>query len=174
MKWVKQTGFTIVELLIVIVVIAILAAITIVAYNGIQNRAYDSAIQSDLSTLAKKIQMRALDNNDSYPSNDTQLEAIDFTASQANYYTASNNEGNLTVCVIPSGTTARFSIAAKSKSGTVFVYNSGQGFAAYPTGSTYNGAHGTVCPALGYSGYASSQGYHGSSWGTPGWKAWTQ
>ena len=31
-------GFTIVELLIVIVVIAILAAITIVAYNGIQTR----------------------------------------------------------------------------------------------------------------------------------------
>ena len=34
-----QPGFTIVELLIVIVVIAILAAITIVAYNGIQQRA---------------------------------------------------------------------------------------------------------------------------------------
>jgi prepilin-type N-terminal cleavage/methylation domain-containing protein len=32
----KQRGFTIVELLIVIVVIGILAAITIVAYNGIQ------------------------------------------------------------------------------------------------------------------------------------------
>lgn len=35
----KRHGFTIVELLIVIVVIAILAAITIVAYNGIQSRA---------------------------------------------------------------------------------------------------------------------------------------
>lgn len=35
----KQTGFTIVELLIVIVVIGILAAITIVVYNGIQQRA---------------------------------------------------------------------------------------------------------------------------------------
>ena len=38
--WAKQkSGFTIVELLIVIVVIAILAGITIVAYNGIQQRA---------------------------------------------------------------------------------------------------------------------------------------
>lgn len=35
----SRSGFTIVELLIVIVVIAILAAITIVAYNGIQQRA---------------------------------------------------------------------------------------------------------------------------------------
>jgi prepilin-type N-terminal cleavage/methylation domain-containing protein len=39
----KQTGFTIVELLIVIVVIGILAAITIVAFNGIQARANNAA-----------------------------------------------------------------------------------------------------------------------------------
>ena len=51
MKTSKQ-GFTIVELLIVIVVIAILAAITIVAYNGIQNRAKASSAQE----LAAQIQ----------------------------------------------------------------------------------------------------------------------
>ena len=39
-----RSGFTIVELLIVIVVIGILAAITIVAFNGIQQRAQNSAI----------------------------------------------------------------------------------------------------------------------------------
>ena len=53
-KQTKSRGFTIVELLIVIVVIAILAAITIVAYNGIQNRARASASQSAANTLAKK------------------------------------------------------------------------------------------------------------------------
>lgn len=41
----NKNGFTIVELLIVIVVIGILAAITIVAYNGIQNRAQDTKIK---------------------------------------------------------------------------------------------------------------------------------
>lgn len=62
----KQTGFTIVELLIVIVIIGILAAITIVAYNGVQQRAKESALRSDLALAAKKM---AADNvlNGSYP-----------------------------------------------------------------------------------------------------------
>ncbi len=52
----KQRGFTIVELLIVIVVIAILAAITIVAYNGIQNRAKTTSAQAAASNVQKKIE----------------------------------------------------------------------------------------------------------------------
>ena len=50
--WAKQTGFTIVELLIVIVVVAVLAAITIVAFNGIQRRTAETAIKSDLRNAA--------------------------------------------------------------------------------------------------------------------------
>lgn len=51
----KQKGFTIVELLIVIVVIAILAAITVVAYNGIQNRAKAVKTQSNAREVANKM-----------------------------------------------------------------------------------------------------------------------
>lgn len=62
----KQHGFTIVELLIVIVVIAILAAISIVAYNGIQGRARDSKRHSDLASVMKALEMYHADNG-GYP-----------------------------------------------------------------------------------------------------------
>lgn len=62
--WAKQkrTGFTIVELLIVIVVIAILAAITIVAYNGIQQRARASTASNALAQAKKKLALYQVDN----------------------------------------------------------------------------------------------------------------
>jgi prepilin-type N-terminal cleavage/methylation domain-containing protein len=61
-KRLRDAGFTIVELLIVIVVIAILVAIVIVAYNGVQARASDSKRQTDIATIAKKLELFYVDN----------------------------------------------------------------------------------------------------------------
>ena len=58
----KQRGFTIVELLIVIVVIALLAAITIVAFNGIQKRGSDSQRKSDIAAITKALELYYIDN----------------------------------------------------------------------------------------------------------------
>jgi len=59
----KQTGFTIVELLIVIVVIGILAAIVIVAFNGVQTRAKVQQANSDLNALTKAIEAARINQN---------------------------------------------------------------------------------------------------------------
>ena len=61
-----RRGFTIVELLIVIVVIGILAGIVIVAYNGIQQKAHVAALQSDLSNAASTLEIANAQNN-AYP-----------------------------------------------------------------------------------------------------------
>jgi prepilin-type N-terminal cleavage/methylation domain-containing protein len=53
--WAQQKGFTIVELLIVIVVIGILAAIVIVAYQGVQAKAQQAKMDHDIVELVKAI-----------------------------------------------------------------------------------------------------------------------
>lgn len=47
----KQEGFTIVELLIVIVVIGILAALVITTFTGIQQRARDTERETDIKAM---------------------------------------------------------------------------------------------------------------------------
>ena len=62
----KQFGFTIVELLVVIVVIGILAAITIVSYGGVTNKANIASLQSDLTNTSQQLKLFQIDNS-SYP-----------------------------------------------------------------------------------------------------------
>lgn len=62
----STNGFTIVELLIVVVVIAILAAITIVSYNGITEKSRYAAMRSDLQSINKAILMYHAENG-TYP-----------------------------------------------------------------------------------------------------------
>ena len=62
-----SSAFTIVELLIVIVVIAILAAITIISYAGITNRARETSLKSDLQNTSTKLKLAQIDTG-SYPS----------------------------------------------------------------------------------------------------------
>ncbi|OYX41609.1 hypothetical protein B7Y94_04780 [Candidatus Saccharibacteria bacterium 32-49-12] len=58
----KSDGFTIVELLMVIVVIGILAAISVVAYNGVAAKARDSQRAQDIKTIAKALEVYYIDN----------------------------------------------------------------------------------------------------------------
>lgn len=62
----KNYGFTIIELLIVIVVVAIVAGISVVAYRGFQARAQESSISSSLAQAKKKLELYKVDHG-SYP-----------------------------------------------------------------------------------------------------------
>ena len=59
-------GFTIVELLIVIVVLGILATITVVAFSGVQQRARQSKLLSDIAIIKKEMEVYKSRNGD-YP-----------------------------------------------------------------------------------------------------------
>lgn len=91
----KQAGFTIVELLVVIVIIGILAAITIVAYNGIQNRARTSAAQS-LAAQANKKVMAYQASEGSYPGDLATAGVTDTTDLQ---YGVNNSSSPATYCL---------------------------------------------------------------------------
>ena len=58
-KYKHVTGFTIVELLIVIVIIGVLAAITVVAYNGIQDRTANTTRIAEIKEWQKLFNMYA-------------------------------------------------------------------------------------------------------------------
>lgn len=95
-----SAGFTLVELLIVVVVIAILAAITIVAYNGVKTKANAAVLQSDLSRSATTIGLAAVDNNSTYPA--SQVSA-NLTATPGDTLTYNVSGDGLTYCLQAAG-----------------------------------------------------------------------
>lgn len=93
-----SSAFTIVELLVVIVVIGILAAITVMSYTGISNRAVASSMQSDLSNSSNQLKSyqaingsypTALNNN--CPSTPVPDTTLCLKASPNNTYTYTSN-----------------------------------------------------------------------------------
>lgn len=92
----KQTGFTIAELLIVVVVIAILATISIVAYRGIQERARTSALASSLTQAAKKLSLWQVDSLGQYP---TSLVDIGITDTDTIVYQYTPDSGASSYCL---------------------------------------------------------------------------
>ena len=122
----QQRGFTIVELLIVIVIIGILAALAIAAYNGIQNRAYDTTIRTDLSNVGKKIKAHIIQNG-AAPKGSSQLAALDIKIGK-NAYSRGFNNGtawyNFLYCWPNAANPEDFALIAQSKSGNTFEYNS--------------------------------------------------
>jgi prepilin-type N-terminal cleavage/methylation domain-containing protein len=129
----RSRGFTIVELLIVIVVIAILAAISIVAYNGIQNRAQEASIDAMLTQTAKKIALYKAEQ-DSYPA--SLADAGIQETSDATYdYSASGNGYCVSIAL---GELTRF-VSSSQQSPTTGSCEAALSKWTYTGGITYDG-----------------------------------
>lgn len=160
----QQSGFTIVELLIVIVVIAILAAIGIVAYTGVQNRAHDSAVQQDLRQLGQQIELyRAA--NPALPTtgamNSGQIEDASIQLTKGSYsegFISNGNGHNVAYCRNNGQNT--FALVAWSRSDTGYAYINGsvQEFDYTPA------AVATTCPRAEVSGGERTWLYAGGNW----------
>ena len=75
MKYKANAGFTLIEILVVVVIIGILGAIIVPNLLGRPNQARITAAQSDLRSLSNALDIYRLDNFQ-YPSTDQGLEAL--------------------------------------------------------------------------------------------------
>lgn len=155
-----QKGFTIVEIIVVVVVIGILASIVIVGYNGIQNNAYDTAVRSDLEGAASQFEAyRTQQSNidQEFPYNTTHLNTLRVRADKSSYNTSL--AVNFVYCT--NATRQEFALAAASKSGAIFLMTE-DGFRT--TSLTASNFTSTLCSTLGLT--LVSSGYASSAWQT--------
>lgn len=142
-----QEGFTIVELLIVIVVIGILAAITLVSYNGITSQAKEVAVETAAKDAYKKVALYPVTHGEEYPP-DLDTAGVDSTSNVVYQYSVDNGGAPKTFCV-----TAAIDSISYYVSNTSSVPTSGACPAHTVGGGIIDGAYiqivtGTNCPTV--------------------------
>lgn len=176
---VKQQGFTIIELLIVVIVIAIISTIVVVSYTAVVNNGHDTAVTADLKKLADKITLEALDTG-SIPDagaslvggvatgDSTLLSGISVALAKESYETS---HSNVYYCVGDINGTEEFAVLARSTSGKSFAYRSDQG--AVEITSINVGESGSPVTNCGAVGITEPLGWsYGYNATTDTWYAW--
>ena len=127
----NNKGFTLVEILIVVIILGILAAIVIPQFTAASSDARNSALTSDLQTLRSQLQLYKIQHNDSYPS-DLGSVGTDATKFVAQLTSKTNADGTTsgtptlgpylqkmpTNAFVTSGTSIKIGTAAVAGDGT--------------------------------------------------------
>ena len=164
----KNGGFTIVELLIVIVIIGILAALIIVAYNGIQQRSKDTAIQVDIKNFQNKMAQFNADY-DRYPLPADLSSSLGIRLNK-NLYLAGNNN-NWYYCVTSDQSRYVVGVAVdSSRNGYIYDSETGKQVISGPSPGVWQV---TTCPPVIYGSPPTYQST-GCSWSasTCNWAVW--
>src|SRR5215210_3971461 len=122
----SESGFTLVELLVVMLILGLLAAIAIPAFFNQRTKAQDAEAKSTVKTAQTAMETYATDNNGSYSAADRgKLKTIEPTLSSAS--TGSNALTTLTVA------SNAYTLTVTSASGNTFtIARAADGSLTYP------------------------------------------
>ena len=154
----KQLGFTIVELLIVIIVIAILATLVITAYNGVQTKAKNTKTVVAVEAWVKAINLyhadtgnwpvnSCLGDSDTYDGDGICYDAAAWTV-KASF--VSSLRPYIGTGTLPSPDTTNVNTSSLPRRGALYMYTSGEARIYFMQSSV------SSCPQIGGLAYISS------------------
>jgi prepilin-type N-terminal cleavage/methylation domain-containing protein len=166
----EYSAFTIIELLVVIVVIGILAAITLIAYNGMISKATVASLSSDLDNASKQLKLAQITNSvypttiDCSQSDSSTNKCLKSSNGTTYQYVFNNSDTAPGFCVTATNGTTTYKITEKTTPsagdclsyGLVINLDAGD-TASYPgSGTTWtdlsgNGNNGTLYNGVSYS-----------------------
>lgn len=143
----KDEGFTLVELMVVVMIIAILMAIAIPTFLNSRKRAQDSAAKSNVRNALSAAQS-VFSENQVYPATTAMVTALEAEEPSLSFDDAAST-GAKVISVVTNATTATIVVAAYSASGNCHAMRHIATGAGGTTQYKYDGATSAQCIATG-------------------------